>query len=62
MAVNDAVYTATFSLIPSFGARTKSFFVPRYRSVVCTDACPREELDLLKLAACSPAHLRAATT
>ena len=33
-------YTATRSLIPSFGAWTKSCFVPRYRSVVCTEACP----------------------
>src|ERR1035437_963307 len=30
-------YTATLSLMPSFGACTKSCFVPRYRSVVCTD-------------------------
>jgi hypothetical protein len=34
-------YTATLSLIPSFGAWTRSCFVPRYRSVVWTDACPR---------------------
>ena len=27
-------YTATLSLMPSFGACTKSCFVPRYRSVV----------------------------
>jgi len=27
-------YTATLSLIPSFGALTRSCFVPRYRSVV----------------------------
>jgi hypothetical protein len=31
----------TLSLIPSFGACTKSCFVPRYRSVVWTDAWPR---------------------
>src|SRR5450756_1113099 len=31
---------ATLSLIPSFGACTRSCFVPRYRSVVWTDACP----------------------
>ena len=34
------IYTATLSLIPSFGACTRSCFVPRYRSVVCTEACP----------------------
>ena len=33
-------YTTTVSLIPSFGACTKSCFVPRYRSVVWTDAWP----------------------
>jgi len=33
-------YTGTLSLIPSFGACTKSCFVPRYRSVVCTEAWP----------------------
>jgi hypothetical protein len=27
-------------LIPSFGACARSCFVPRYRSVVCTEACP----------------------
>ncbi len=34
-------YTANLSLIPSFGACTRSCFVPRYRSVVWTDAWPR---------------------
>jgi len=34
-------YTATLSLIPSFDACNKSRFVPRYRSIVCTDAWPR---------------------
>src|ERR1022692_588487 len=33
-------YTATLSLIPSFGACTRSCFVPRYRSVVWTLAWP----------------------
>ena len=33
-------YTATLNLIPSFGACTRSCFVPRYRSVVWTEACP----------------------
>lgn len=33
-------YTATLSLIPSFGAWTRSSFVPRYRSVVWTLAWP----------------------
>src|SRR6516225_2707361 len=32
---------AILSLIPSFGACTKSCFVPKYRSVVCTEAWPR---------------------
>ena len=36
----EPLYTATLSLIPSFGAFTKSCLVPRYRSVVCTEACP----------------------
>lgn len=30
----------TLSLIPSFGACTRSCFVPRYRSVVWTDEWP----------------------
>jgi len=30
----------TLNLIPSFGAWTRSWRVPRYRSVVCTEACP----------------------
>jgi hypothetical protein len=34
------VYTAIRSLIPSFGAWTRSCLVPRYRSVVCTEAWP----------------------
>ena len=33
-------YTATLSLIASLGACTRSCFVPRYRSVVCTEAWP----------------------
>ena len=33
--------TASLSLIASLGACTRSCFVPRYRSVVCTDAWPR---------------------
>src|ERR1035437_1271453 len=43
MALGSALdgYIYTRSLIPSFGACTRSCFVPRYRSVVCTDACPR---------------------
>src|ERR1022692_3159538 len=36
----NAHYTATLSLMPSFGACTKSCLVPRYRSVVWTDAWP----------------------
>src|ERR1039457_6036886 len=37
----NAHYTATLSLIPSFGACTRSCLVPRYRSVVWTDAWPK---------------------
>jgi hypothetical protein len=37
----DAHYTATLNLIPSLGACTRSCFVPKYRSVVWTDAWPR---------------------
>jgi hypothetical protein len=32
--VKTASYTTTLSLIPSFGACTRSCFVPRYRSAV----------------------------
>ena len=46
------------SLIPSFGAWTRSCFVPRYRSVVCTDAWPRSNWICSKLAAGGPAQLR----
>jgi hypothetical protein len=35
------IYPVTLSLIPSFGACTRSCLVPRYRSVVWTDAWPR---------------------
>src|SRR5438477_7626338 len=34
------LYIVTLNLIPSFGACTRSCLVPRYRSVVCTEACP----------------------
>ena len=37
---DERCYTATLNLIPSFGACTRSCLVPRYRSVVCTDAWP----------------------
>ena len=33
-------YAVNLIAIASFGAFTRSCLVPRYRSVVCTDACP----------------------
>jgi hypothetical protein len=33
--------------------------VPKYRSVVCTEAVPQEQLDLLKFPPGGPAHFRA---
>ena len=44
------------SLIASLGGWTKFCFVPRYLSVVWTDAWPSSSLDLLnKLTTCGPA-------
>jgi hypothetical protein len=37
---STSFYTATFSLIASLGAFTRSCLVPRYHSVVWTDAWP----------------------
>jgi hypothetical protein len=36
----NRVHTASLNLISSFGACARSCFVPRYRSVICTDECP----------------------
>ena len=52
-------YTATLSLIASFGAWIRSCFVPRYRSSGLDRSMAKQQLDLLQLPACRPAQLSA---
>jgi len=40
MMVEVGLQTAAFTLMASLGACIKSCFVPKYRSVVWTNACP----------------------